>query len=131
MSAPNLLPPVFPLLLAASSVTDLVGTDPARIYRHGSAPQNTTAPYITWFLVSGNPENTLSELPKIDRDEVQIDCWSNNDGTGANQIEALAKAVRDALEPSYYMTQIVADQRDPDTDRYRIAMTFTFWHDRG
>lgn len=130
MSAPNLLPPVFPLLLAAAAVTNLVGSNPARIYRHGSAPQDVVAPYITWFLISGTPENTLSELPKIDKDDVQIDCWSPNDGTGAKAVEVLAQAVRDALEPSYYMTQMIADLRDPDTDRYRLAMTFTFWNDR-
>lgn len=124
-----MLPAIFPLLDVAP-VRALVGSNPVRVYRHGSAPQKVVAPYVTWFLVTGNPENALDELPRIDRQEVQIDCWSDNTGQGAKDIETLAQAVRDAIEPHYHMTAIVADGRDPDTDRYRIGMTFTIWNHR-
>jgi hypothetical protein len=119
-----MLPSVFTLLTADPAVTALVGT---RIYRHGSAPQKVEAPYVTWFLVSGIPENELSSLPRVDRMEVQIDCWSNNTGTGDAQVEELAAAVRDALEPVAHMTGIIANEQDFETRRYRLGMQFTFW----
>lgn len=122
-----MLPQVFPLLSASSAVRALIGS---RAYRHGSAPQDVVAPYVTWFVVTGNPENTLEDLPRVDRYEVQLDCWSVNTGEGPAQVETLAKAVRDALEPYAYMTAVVADTRDQETQRYRVALQFTFWHDR-
>jgi len=125
-----MLPEVFPLLAAASAVTSLIGTNPVRAYRHGRAPQGTAAPYVTWFLVTGLPENTLDEVPRVDRHEVQVDCWSENTGQGSKDIEALAKAVRDAIEPHAHMTAEVFDGIDEDTQRYRIGMQFTFWTDR-
>lgn len=122
-----MLPSVYPLLTAAPAVTALVGN---RIYRHGAAPQTVTAPYITWYVVSGVPENTLDDVPRIDNYSVQVDCWSNNTGTGDAQIEELAEAVRDAIEPTAYMTAVSIDERDFETQRYRMGMTFTFWHHR-
>lgn len=122
-----MLPLVFPLLRDASAVAAIVG---ARIYRHGTAPQNVVAPYVTWFIVAGTPENALDEVPRVDRNTVQIDCWSDNTGTGSAGIEALARAVRDAIEPHQHMTGVVADGRDFETQRYRIGMQFDFWTHR-
>lgn len=125
-----MLPAVFPLLRDAAAVTALIGTAPVRAYRHGSAPQNVAAPYVTWFLLSGEPQNVLDEVPRADRQTVQVDCWSDNAGTGSAGIDALAKAVRDAIEPHAHMTAVSGDSQDPDTRRYRISMTFDFWTDR-
>lgn len=122
-----MLPPVYALLSSNSEVSALVGT---RIYRHGVAPQNVAAPYVTWALVSGTPENELSDIPRADRLDVQIDCWSNNTGTGDVQVESVATAVRDALEPYAHMNSIILNEQDFETRRYRIAMQFTFWLSR-
>lgn len=118
-----MLPQVKALLVSDSDVAGLVGT---RVYRHGDAPQNVALPYVTWFLVSGLPENEMSELPKIDAHHVQVDCWSNSD----LEVEALATAVRDAIEPEHHMTAVAVNGRDPETKRYRIGMTFIFWTHR-
>lgn len=125
-----MLPQVFPLLRDNVAVTALIGSNPVRAYRHGTAPQSVVAPYVTWFVVTGNPENTLEDLPRIDRYEVQVDCWSENTGTGGTQVENLAEAVRNAIEPSAHMTAVVANTRDQETQRYRIGLQFTFWHHR-
>lgn len=122
-----MLPNVYARLTASPTVTALVGT---RIYRHGAAPQNVTAPYVTWFVVSGTPENSISETPRIDNFNVQVDCWSNNTGTGDAQVEAVAEAVRDALEPYAHCTGYLINERDFDTQRYRFGMSFTFWKHR-
>lgn len=118
-----MLPLVYPLLTNDSTVAGLVD---GRVYRHGDAPQNVTRPYVTWFVVTGTPENTLDEVPRIDDYRVQVDCWSDGDA----EVEELSEAVRNAIEPSAYMTQVHADDRDPETKRYRMGMTFTFWTDR-
>lgn len=119
-----MLPKIYPLLVADAAVAALVGT---RIYRHGTAPQGVVAPYITWFVVSGIPENELSDLPRIDRYQVQIDCWSSNTGAGDAQVEEVAQAVRDALEPHAHMVAIVANGQDFETQRLRLGLSFDFW----
>lgn len=118
-----MLPLVFPILAAAAPVTALIGSSPVRAYRHGRAPQAVTAPYVTWAVDAGAPENMLTGAPVVDSYGVRVDCWADDDG----QVEALAQAVRDAIEPTAHMTGIVADDRDPSTNRYRISMQFDFW----
>jgi hypothetical protein len=121
-----MLPALFPLIRTATAVTTLIGTSPVRCFRHGSAPQGTALPYVTWYVVSGVPENDLSDLPKVDSYSVQVDCWSAD----PQQVEDLADAVRDALEPAAYMTAIAANGRDPVTMNFRLGMTFNFWTPR-
>ena len=126
-----MLPPVFPALMASSAVKAIVGSPPvARVYRHGAAPQGLTEPYITWALVTGQPYNTLSELPAVDRQTVQIDCWYQALLIGANQIEVLADAVRDAIEPHAHMTATLLNLQEPGTKLYRISMQFDWFLSR-
>ncbi len=122
-----MLPPVFAILSNDSMVQSICAT---RIYRHGWAPEKVIAPYATWFVVSGLPENSISETPRVDRYTVQIDCWSDNTGTGSQTVESLATAVRDAIEPLHHMTGIVVNDHDAATDRYRIGLQFDFWTER-
>jgi hypothetical protein len=118
-----MLPLVFPLLSAAAPVTALIGTNPPRAYRHGRAPQQVAAPYVTWSVVAGAPENMLSGVPSADSYGVRVDCWSDVD----TEVETLAQAVRDAIEPFAHMTGVAADDRDAQTNRYRISLQFEFW----
>jgi hypothetical protein len=119
-----MLPLIFQILKDASGVASLIGT---RIYRHGAAPQKVIAPYVTWFVVSGNPENELTSTPRVDRFNVQVDCWSDNDGSGDTGVETLAEAVRTALEPHGHLTSYAVNERDFETQRYRIGMEFTLY----
>jgi len=127
-----MFPPVFQTLKASADVTNIVGTNPPRIYRHGSAPQrdvndNTPLqPYVTWMVVTGTPENQLSDVPLIDRVTVQVDCWHPTD----KGIVPFAQAVRDAIEPTAHMTAMPVDERDPETKLYRIALEFDWFLDR-
>lgn len=121
-----MFPPVFQTLKTSQEVKDIVGTSPPRIFRHGDVPQDLERPYISWFLVLGVPENTLSELPIIDRLTVQIDCWHQTD----KGVELLATAVRDALEPVCVMTGIVVNMRESETRLFRIGMMFDFLQNR-
>lgn len=118
------LPPIFQALKASSAVKAIVGTKPPRIYRHGSAPQGLTQPYITWQLVSGTPENNLSDPPPFDRQTVQVDCWYPKQPNGDNGVELLAIAARDAIEIYVHMTSTILDVHEADTGLYRISMQF-------
>lgn len=122
-----MLPPVWNVLRASPGVVDLVGL---RIWRGGTAPQDEARkavdqglPYITWFVVTTAPENTLSERPKGDTHVIQIDCWAGG-RDGEEQVETLAKAVRDAIEPHAYQTGAPVDGREPATRLWRMALQF-------
>ena len=118
-----MLPNVYQTLRLNSTI---VSTVDKRIYRHGSAPQNVAKPYITWFLVSGTPENNISASPCSDRDSVQIDCWSESD----EQVETLAYAVRSALDSQLIANRMVVNNRENDTKLYRIALEADFIRSR-
>lgn len=121
-----MLPPIFTTLKASEEVKNIVGTNPPRVYRHGSAPQDTSKPYVTWAVIAGTPENNLSDLPPTDRVAVEVDCWHQTDAG----IELLARAVRDAIEPYAHMTAVLIDMREEETKLFRIAMQFDWWLDR-
>jgi len=110
---------VYQILRLNATVVSTVAT---RIYRHGSAPQDVVKPYITWFLVTGQPQDILNAAPCHDRDTIQIDCWSETD-TG---VETLAYAVRAALDNQLISNRIIIDTRETDTKLYRIALEADF-----
>jgi hypothetical protein len=76
-----------------------------------------------WLLVSGVPENTLSETPSIERDTVQLDIYT----AGEAECKAVALACRDQLEIVTHMTAWRSSGRDEETRRYRISMDFDWW----
>ena len=121
----SILPPVF-RFLNVPSVTAFVGANPVRIYRHGSAPQDTPRPYITWFSVAGQPYDQISGAPCGDFDSVQIDCWSMDD----IQVESMATAVRDALDSGGIANRLIVDNRETDTKLYRIGIAADFIRNR-
>ena len=108
-----MLPPVRATLAADSTANGLLS---GRVYRHGSAPQNVQRPYVTWSAPAGAPENTL-DAPEMDAWRIQVDCWADSD----SGIEALAQAVRNALEPFGVIVAYIADERDPETGRFRFG----------
>lgn len=114
-----MLPNVYQALRSNAAVVNAVGT---RIYRHGSAPQDVVKPYVTWFVVTGQPQDVLNAAPCHDRDTVQVDCWSETD-TG---VETLAYAVRDALDNKLISNRMVINNRETDTKLYRIAIEADF-----
>lgn len=126
-----MFPPVFAWLKASQSVKDIVGTNPPRIYRSGNAPQTGDGkpmpnPYITWFIVGAEPANNLSDPVPVDKYPIQLDCWHQTEAG----VEALAQAVRDALELHGVMTGLIANLREPETRLFRIGLTFDIWHGR-
>lgn len=118
-----MLPPLYTLLSTTSAVSAIVST---RIYPHGEAPQDATQPYVTWQMISGVPENSLSESPDIDRCTLQVNCWHQT----SSGIVALATAVRTALETIGHVTGVPINQRDTETRLYWIAIQVDWLYNR-
>lgn len=118
-----MLPPIYSILSAATAVSAIVGN---RIYPHADAPLDVTAPYITWFIVSAPPEIQLSGTPTHDRFTVQVDCWHP---TSAG-VTALASVARTALEAQCNVTNLMLNQRDPETRLYRLALQLDYFLNR-
>ena len=111
-----MLPLIYTALTGDATVAALVST---RVYRHGTAPQDVTAPYVTWSAPGGFAENAFDGAC-ADVFRVQVDCWSDTDAG----VEALADAVRDVIEPLAHLNGYIADERDATTRRYRMSMAF-------
>ena len=127
-----MIAPVFPLLSANSAVTDIVGTNPVRVYPAGNIPQSATSdpnaniPCVTWQTISGMPENMLADRPVVDNQRIQIDCWALTFG----QANSLGDAVQAALELNGYCVSINGHDFDSDTKRYRTSFDWSFWTQR-
>lgn len=115
-----MLPPVYQILSADEAVAAIVGN---RIGAHAEVPQDTARPYVTWQLITGAPENSLSDLPDIDSMQVQINCWHQTDAG----VRALAQAVRGAIEPHAHVTGYPVNQRETDTRLFWIAIQADWW----
>ncbi len=101
-----------------------------RIYSSGLAPQGVAAPYITWFVVAGQPYDHLSGPPGADTDTIQIDCWAGPEDVQELVCMNLAKAVRDALDAAGQANRIIVNTREPDTKLFRIGLQVDFIHNR-
>lgn len=111
-----MIAPVFQICSASVEVTNLLGTNPVRLYPFGLVPQQTPAPYAVWQNIGGSPENYLATLPDADSYSVQIDVYGANDA----QALAVADALKDALEPEGYITGWGNTLIDFDTKLYRF-----------
>jgi hypothetical protein len=116
--------PVFSLLSASAALKALVGTTPPRIFED-SVPQELAGqrPYIVWFTVGGTPENYVSELPTMDGGRIQLDVYS----TSKAECKAIAKLVRDLIEPEAYMISVPRSFYEADTKLYRYLLEFQFF----
>jgi hypothetical protein len=120
-----MFPPVYTLLAGSSLVAGYVDS---RIYPHGRAPQKVAAPYITWDVMGGAPENTLGELPLTDSYVVRVRLWS--DHGDAVDVFAIGESIRDCLEAEAYMESVPMTGRDEETLRHWLELQFRFWVDR-
>lgn len=121
-----MIPPIFPLCHAAPAVTVLLGVEPMRMYPFGEAPQGVIKPYAVWQTISGTPENYLAGRPDADYYTLQLDIY----GDTVDQVTAVARAVRDAVELNSYVTGWNGTTRDPETKNYRFSMSIDFIVDR-
>lgn len=106
--------------LSTPAVIAIVGD---RIAPFGEISQKEARPYLTWFIVSGQPHDNLSSAPCSDFTTVQIDCWS----TDAQQCKALAEAVRAALDAVLVVNRVRLNLRETTGSRlYRVGLEADF-----
>lgn len=118
-----MLPPLYAVLMDSSAVTNIIGN---RCYPFGEAVQDTAKPYVVWDVIGGLPDNNLSNAPSVDSITIQVDCYHQS----PVGIEALADAVRQALEAVAHITGYPVNEREPDTKLYRIALQLDWWYTR-
>lgn len=118
-----MIPPLFEILNASVPVKLILGNKPLRVFPWGQAPQNVTIPYATYGVFNGNPENSLGEVPSIDRLGTQVDVWAKD----TDSLLACSVAIRNAIEPHAHMISVDNFDRSPETGLYRCRMDFDFF----
>lgn len=112
-----MIAPIFDVCAASQAVTALIGSSPVRLYPFGLQDDNIVYPYAVWQNLSGEPGNYLDRRPDSDSYTLQVDIYS----VTALSAQAVAKALRDAIEPHAYITRWGDQSRDPETKRYRYS----------
>jgi hypothetical protein len=118
-----MLPPLYAVLMDSTAVTNIIGN---RCYPFGEAIQDTDKPYVVWQIIGGSAENNISTSADIDQLVIQVDCYHQS----PVGIEALADAVRTAIETIGHITGYPVNEREPDTKLYRIALQLDWWYTR-
>lgn len=112
-----MIAPIFGVCAASAAVTALLGSDPVRLYPFGQQDDALVYPYAVWQNVTGLPENYLAQRPDADFFTLQIDAY----GDTADEVIAVASALREAIEPHAYITRLGEQEKDPETKRYRYS----------
>lgn len=121
-------PDVFNIAKQSSEVLALLGSNPTRFYPFGKAPQNEMRPYAVWQVVYGNPDNSLSCIPKEDMTGVQVDAYAKT----ATDARDVAAALRDAFEAGFnHVVGYNGEFWEQATGLYRVSFTAEFWVERG
>lgn len=86
----------------------------------GAAPQDAVAPFIVWQLISSAPHLSLSDIPSLDSQILQVDCYSPSQ----SEARSMAEDARDKIEAEHlHVTDISQRPQDPETRLYRWQLT--------
>lgn len=120
-----MLPPIYQLLKSSVAVTSIVNS--TNIY-FIECPENInpSTPYIVWNSPDIEPENELSNVPDIDRVNIHINCYHSDQKLSVE----LAKAIRNAIEPSAHMLNAFLNERDVKTKMYNYVLVFDYFLSR-
>lgn len=117
-----MIPPVQATLTGSPDVVAIAGTRISQTV----APQDQARPYIVWTLISGVPQNNLSDRPERDDQRIQIDCYSADQ----SQARALCKAARDAIETETHIVLGPWTAFEDDTNLFRWSFDAEYWSPR-
>lgn len=129
---------LFSYLSGRTEITDIVST---RIYAT-VAPSSTTYPYITFQILSNQPEHHMGGSSAITLVRVQLDAWA----TLVSQQQSISEALRDKLDgfrgamgsESLQIRMCFLDNRntfeEPDKKGenlpvHRASLDFSIWHE--
>ena len=124
-------PPVFQIAAADPGVQAVLGTSPVRFWPFAIAPQKGqpgyAIPYAVHQLIYGNPDNSLSCIPKEDNAGIQIDVYAAN----ATSARSAAAALQSAFESNFIpVTAYNGEFWEPNTGLYRVSLTIETWTER-
>ena len=123
----SLFPPVFEICAQSAEVGELLGTAPLRLWPFGDAPQsNATLPYAVWQTITGSPENYITGLPDIDSWTLQVDVYAQT----ATSARAVARALRDAIEPNAHIIAWRGESIEAETRNYRSSFDVDWFTQR-
>lgn len=112
---------MIPAIYTALNVSAVTNVATGGIH-YRKAPQGTTDPYITWFVVTDVPSNYQSENPDVSNFRIQVDLWSRNPAT----LMTLKDLVRGRLDNIAH--QIIGrDGYDDETQLHRYSLDYSFW----
>lgn len=117
---------IFPLIAADPACTALLGTGHVRFYPFGKAPFGVEYPYAVWRRITGSPENYIGDLPDMDGYTLQIDIYAQTDAS----VRAVAKAMRDAIEPRAHIVRWGDEGEDPETKSLHIDFDVDWYESR-
>lgn len=121
-----MFPPIFATCFASAAVKAVLGSAPCRIYPFGEAPQGVAMPYAVWQSIGGAPENYINQVPDVDAFDIQVDVYA---ATG-DSARAVAKALRDAIEPVAHITRWGGDPTVSETKTKRYSFDVSWWVQR-
>ncbi len=111
-----MFPAIFPIL-DTPSIQAYVGSNPARIFDFGVAPEETPPPYIIHSWVVDQPYEQLSGPPTADLMMVQIDCYCST----MNEARGLARVMRQRLDEVGLSNRLIIQTYEHDTKLYRVG----------
>lgn len=117
--------PFFEIVSASAAVKAIFGSDPVRIFPFDYAQtkgDKLTKPYATFRLTGGEPDNNLSDRPKSDTIDLQIDVY----GRQVDDTRNAANAIEYAIELDCHIMRIMNEQIDGQTKLYRTTF-LTQW----
>ncbi len=96
------------------------------VFRTFKDKPGDVGPYIVWQIISGVPENNLSDLPDIDDARIQVDSYCNDQGTA----RTLSEAAQAVLELLGYVVFGPVEGHEEETLLWRWTIDVEFWTDR-
>lgn len=118
--------PIFQVASASATVKALIGSNPVRLYPFGYAKQGVALPYVVWQPIAGGPENYLGDVPDVDKFGIQVDVYAIDEFSA----RAVAKALRDVIEPVAHITAWRGESTDPDTLHKRYSFDVDWFVNR-
>ncbi|HGO5393641.1 TPA: DUF3168 domain-containing protein [Klebsiella michiganensis] len=112
-----MIAPIFSVCEASATLKALIGANPIRLYPFGLQDDEPIYPYVVWQNIDGSPPQYLGTRPDHDGYAIQVDIYAK---TSADVL-AVAKALRDVIEPHAYITRWGGQTRDSETKNYRYS----------
>jgi len=110
--------PIYLVAKQSAQVLALLGSPEPRFYPFGeNDDQPRVYPYAVFQVVGGSPDNFLAGRPDTDGVALQLDVYAKT----AADAEAVAEALRQAIELDCYITAWRGTSRDLTTRSYRVS----------